>query len=481
MSAVRLAKTIRSGAVSSRDVVAAHIERLRAVEPALNAIVQDRYEDALRDAERVDEQIAGGVEASLPPLLGVPCTIKESIALIGMPNCGGVAHRRDHRSTSTAPSAQRLIDAGMIPLGVTNTSELTIWIESNNRVYGRTNNAYSPARTAGGSSGGEGAVIGSGGSPVGIGSDIAGSVRLPAFFNGIFGHKPTPGIVPNTGQWPYTRGDASKLLSIGPLTRRAEDLMPALRAIAGPDGVDADARTVELGDPAQVGLGDLTVVIPEDSWYLPPSRDLLFARERAAGALAAAGASVRNESMKSLRRALGHFLTAVSNGEDAVSLTELLQAEGAPPVTTRSTFRARRTLHTWPTLILLNLEKLAHLAPEAMNRKSLAAGRALAAEINATIGDGVLLYPPHQRVAPLHGHTVPRPWSVTPTAIFNLAGTPVTQVPMGLNADGLPLGVQVVAAHDNDHVSIACAEALEHAFGGWAPPYRAADDPRSAN
>lgn len=476
MSVLRLAKAIRSGEVSSRDVVAAHIERLHAVEPALNAIALDRFDDALRDAERADEQIAGaGDDAPLPPFHGVPCTIKESIALTGMPNCGGVTHRRDHRSTTTAPSAQRLTDAGLIPLCVTNTSELTIWIESNNRVYGRTNNAYSSARTAGGSSGGEGAVIGSGGSPIGIGSDIAGSIRLPAFFNGVFGHKPTPGIVPNTGQWPYTRGDASKMLSIGPLARRAEDLMPALRTIAGPDGVDADVRAVELGDPSEVDLGELTVVIPEDSWYMPPSRELLNARERAAGALAAAGASVRNESMKSLRSALEHFLTALSNGDDAVSLAELLQAEGAPPVTARSTFRARRAHHTWPTLILMNLEKLAHLAPESMNRKSMAAGRALAAEVNATIGDGVLLYPPHAAVAPRHGHTVPRPWCVAPTAIFNLTDTPVTQVPLGLNAEGLPLGVQVVARHDNDHVSIACAEALEQAFGGWVPPYRAAE------
>lgn len=478
MSAVMLAKAIRRGETSSRSVVSAHIERLRESEPLLNAIVQDRYEDALADADRADRLVAEAADAALPPLLGVPCTIKESIALLGMPNCGGVVHRREHRSATTAPSAQRLIDAGMIPLGVTNTSELTIWIESNNKVYGRTNNAYSTKRTAGGSSGGEGAVVGSGGSPVGLGSDIAGSIRLPAFFNGVFGHKPTSGIVPNTGQWPYTRGDASTLLSIGPITRRADDLMPALRAIAGPDGEDADVRAVELGDPAGVRMDDLTVVVPEDTWLLPPSRELLNARERAAGALAAAGAIVHNVSMKSLRRALEHFLTVLSNGDDAVSLVELLQSDGGRPVTSRSTFRSRRDLHTWPTLILLNLEKLAHLAPESMNRRSLAAGRALATEINDTIGGGVMLYPPHARVAPRHGHTVPRPWSVTPTAIFNLAGTPVTQVPMGLNAEGLPLGVQVVAKRDNDHVSIACAVALEEAFGGWAPPYRAAQRPQ---
>ena len=136
---------------------------------------------------------------ALPPLLGVPCTIKESIALRGMPNCAGLLSRREHHATETAPAAARLLAAGAIPLGVTNTSELTMWIESANYVYGRTRNAYDPARVAGGSSGGEGAAIGSGGSPIGLGSDIGGSIRLPAFFNGIFAHKPTPGLVPNTG------------------------------------------------------------------------------------------------------------------------------------------------------------------------------------------------------------------------------------------------------------------------------------------
>ena len=111
-----------------------------------------------------------------------------------------------------------------------------MWIESVNRVYGRTNNAYDPTRTAGGSSGGEGAVVGSGGAPVGLGSDIGGSIRLPAFFNGVFGHKCTAHLVPNSGQWPEAIGEPTRMLAVGPITRRAEDLMPVLRAVAGPTG-----------------------------------------------------------------------------------------------------------------------------------------------------------------------------------------------------------------------------------------------------
>ena len=165
----------------------AHIEVLRGREPALGAIVCDRYDAALTDADAADARVAEGGE--LPPLLGVPCTVKESIALEGMPFTSGVVARRGQVAAETAPTAARLLGAGAIPIGTTNVSELTMWVESDNRVYGRTNNAYDPARTAGGSSGGEGAAVGAGGAPIGLGSDIGGSIRLPSFFNGVFGHK----------------------------------------------------------------------------------------------------------------------------------------------------------------------------------------------------------------------------------------------------------------------------------------------------
>ncbi|MBK5230631.1 MAG: amidase [Thermoleophilia bacterium] len=472
MSALRLAAAIRSGETSSRAVVETHISRLREVEHALNAVVYDRYEQALADAGAADARIAasnGPDDPALPPLLGVPCTVKESFEMVGMPNCVGVVHRKDVRSTTNAPPVQRLIDAGAIPLGVTNISELTLWIESDNRVYGRANNAYDQTRAAGGSSGGEGAAIGSGGSPFGIGTDIAGSIRVPAFFNGIFGHKPTVGVVPNSGQWPHAVGSAAALLGTGPLARRAEDLMPLLRIIAGPDGSDDLVRDVELGDPASVNLSGLDVLLSRDAWYFPASHELMDARERAAGALAALGANVRDVSLKSLRRALGLLLVAlVEGGGDTVA--EMLTPEGGPPVTLRTALRDRRARHTWPTIWLLGGEALLAHSPSRSAKRQLAAGRALADEFNAVVGDGVLLHPPHSRVAPKHGSTVARPWAVAPTSMFNLTGSPVTQVPLGLNRGGLPLGVQVVAGRDRDHVSIAIAMALENVFGGWVPP-----------
>lgn len=473
MSALALAQAIKSQAITARSVVESHIGRLREVEPALNALVQDRFDAALAEADAADARVAGASgpdDPSLPPLLGVPCTIKESFAVEGMPNCVGVVHRKDVRSTTNAPPVQRLIDAGAIPLGVTNISELTLWIESDNRVYGRANNAYDASRTAGGSSGGEGAAIGSGGSPFGLGTDIAGSIRVPAFFNGVFGHKPSAGVVPNSGQWPHAEGSAAELLVTGPLTRRAEDLMPVLRLIAGPDGLDDMVRQVELGDPYSVDLSGLDVLISRDAWFFPASRELMAARERAAGALAAYGANVREVSLKPLRRALGLLLVALANG-GGDSLGQMLAPEGASPAGLGEVWKNRRALHTWPTIWLMTGETLLDRSAPKTVRRQLAAGRALAREFNDTVGDGVLLHPPHARVAPRHGTTVARPWAVAPTAMFNLTGSPVTQVPLGLNEQGLPVGVQVVAGMDRDHVAIACALALEKSFGGWVPPY----------
>jgi fatty acid amide hydrolase 2 len=475
-SARDLAAAIRSGETSAREVVEAHAWRLHNCQPRTNALARDRFADALAEAEAADERLAAaaaaGTDDELPPFLGVPCTIKESIALKGMPHTAGVVALRERRAETNATAVQRLIDAGFIPLGVTNTSELTMWIESDNRVYGRTRNAYDPHRTAGGSSGGEGAAVGSGGSPVGLGSDIGGSIRVPAFFNGVFGHKPSPGCVPNTGQFPTTEGEAAFMLSLGPLARHAEDLMPVIRAICGPDGIDERCVARELGDPEAVELGSLRVLVAEDASLLPARRELRDARDAAASALEAAGARCERVSLKQLRRALELYLTALGNGA-GVSLDELLEEAGGRPRGPRPWVDAMRGQgnHTLPILITLALERLNRFMPASRIQKAIAAAHALRDEVGSLLGpDAVLLHQPHPRVAPRHGGTIGRAWTLTPAAVFNLLGLPVTQVPLGLNAKGLPLGVQVAAADGNDHLTIAAALALEQRFGGWIPP-----------
>jgi len=466
-SATALARAIREGEVSSLDVMEAHIAMCRRYQPRTGAIAVERFDAARREAEAADARIATAGHDQLPPLLGVPCTIKESFAVKGMPNSAGLLARRDHRASTTAPTVQRLIDAGAIPLGLTNVSELTLWIESENRVYGRSSTPYDSSRSAGGSSGGEGAAVGSGASPFGLGSDIAGSIRVPAFFCGVFGHKPSNGLVPHTGSYPIPHGEATRLLGFGPLARRGEDLMPVLRILSGPDGADPLViDEPQLGDPAGVSLDGLRVLISESAFLQPINRELLAARERAAGALAAAGARLERVRLPQMRSTGEPYLATLGDGD---SLAEVLREGGAEPLTIRSALR-RGGPHTTPTKVLALLERANRLASPRRTEQAIAWGRAYACEMAETIEDGVLLHPPLANIAPRHGHTYGRLYVTQPMAVFNLAAVPVTQVPLGLGSRGLPLGVQVAAAPGRDHVSIAVAMELERVFGGWVPP-----------
>jgi fatty acid amide hydrolase 2 len=253
----------------------------------------------------------------------------------------------------------------------------------------------------------------------------------------------------------------------GPLARRAEDLMPLVRLMAGPDGEDELARDAQLGDPAGVSLEGLRVVVSESGTLGPTGPELAQARERAAGALAAAGARLERVATKGMRRALEMYLASLSTG--AVTVRSLLEDAGTEAPRLRAML-SRGGPHTVATRIALAAERVAARVPDGRNRRVEAARDAFIAELHDTIGDGVLLHPPAPKVAPKHGGTVGRLWWIHPMIVFNLAGLPVTQVPLGLNDDGLPLGVQVAAGPGNDHLSIAVALELERVFGGWVPP-----------
>ena len=188
----------------------------------------------------------------LPPLLGVPCTIKENFAFVGTPQASGLLARAHIVNDHDAPAVARLRAAGAIPLGVTNTSELCMWMESFNKVYGITNNPYDPTRTVGGSSGGEGAIIGSGASPFGLGADVGGSIRMPAFFNGVFGHKPSPLLIPNGGQYPAaTRRSRPDPRHRPALPARRRPRAARARARRRPGASSARSRRRRLRAPAR--------------------------------------------------------------------------------------------------------------------------------------------------------------------------------------------------------------------------------------
>jgi fatty acid amide hydrolase 2 len=219
-------------------------------------------------------------------------------------------------------------------------------------------------------------------------------------------------------------------------------------------------------------LAALDVILGEGAWFVPLKRELRDARERAADALSAAGATVRRESLRSMRRALELYTLALKDGSPS-SFAEVLADAGVESVSLRrATGGVLRGSgpHTLPTLLLIAFERIGSRIPDRRVQRAKAAAKSLRDEVEGIMGEGVLLHPPHARPAPKHGRTVGRAWAITPTAVFNLLQMPVTQVPLGLNGRGLPLGVQVVARHDADHVAIACALELERATGGWVPP-----------
>ena len=467
-SATQLSADIRAGRTTSQAVVEAHLEHLQAVNPTLNAQVASRAEQARREAIAADETPTDA------PFLGVPCSIKECFALTGMPQTSGLLRRKGLTADRDATAVHRIRQAGAIPLGVTNTSELCMWMESDNLVYGRTNNPYDPRCTVGGSSGGEGALVGAGAVPFGLGSDIGGSIRMPAFFNGVFGHKPTGGLVPGTGQHPIADPAARRFLTTGPLCRRAEDLWPLLELLAGPDGEDAGCIPWRLGDPRTVDIGALRVLHIPDNGAQPVSADLRKAQLRAVDALHQAGATIEEVRIPAMR--YGFDIWSNMLQEANVTPFSTLMGDGEPvqPIVELMRIFTGSPRHTVMACLLGATESITKAMP-ARQRRFVELGRSLRAELEERLGDdGILLYPSFSRPAPRHRLPLLRQlmlrFDYAYTALLNVMELPVTQVPLGLNARGLPLGVQVGARHGNDHLTIAVARFLEDELGGWVPP-----------
>lgn len=291
LSAVQLSARYAAGTLTPSFVVATYISHIQRVNPYLNAMVFDRFVLATAEAAKADQiwaawRASGKKAASKPSwLTGVPCTIKECIQVAGCPNTSGHPFRTHIIAACDAPVVQRLRQAGAVVLGVTNTSQLCMWMESNNKVYGMTNNAYDTQRLVGGSSGGEACAVSAFFAPFGLGSDIGGSIRMPAFFNGIFGHKPSVHLIPNVGQHPGARqnGTLHSILATGPLCRFAEDLLPLSRLLAD-GGFLQDPAMFPPCPPLPAALIDL--------------RDGIATTPAAAAAAAAAGSSPSSSKAK---------------------------------------------------------------------------------------------------------------------------------------------------------------------------------------
>jgi fatty acid amide hydrolase 2 len=467
-SALGLSLLVRRKKVSPTELVEAYTRRIEAENPEINAMVADRFEVARAEAKAATERLAKVDSADeLPPFFGVPCTIKEGIAVEGMPNSAGVFARKNILADQDAVVVRRLREAGAIVLGVTNMAEGGMWLETDNRVYGRTANPWDLSRIPGGSSGGEAAILATGASAFGIGSDIGGSIRIPSAFCGIFGHKPSGKLVPNTGYWPDVPGALDEFLCTGPMTRSAEDLWPLLDVLS--------AGKLE-GHPNDVDLRDVTVFPVEVFGGVNVRPEARRAVRRASVALQTRGARVAELKTRGLDKAFMIWSAMMEEEAAGLEYTEVL-GNGERISVIRELWRHRRPegRHTIQALLVAAIDSLAKRIPAPIATYSRA-GKQLRADLEAELGPrGVLICPPYTRAAPRHFEPLRTPFDFVCTAIFNSLAFPVTQVPVGFDAAGLPLGVQVAGCRGADALTIAVARALEVDLGGFTRARRASN------
>ncbi len=449
-SATTLARFIRTNLVSSVAVVDAHLARLEAVNPKLNAVVQLRVEAARQQARAADEAIARG--ESVGPLHGIPITLKDSLDTAGMVSTWGTMGRADYTPAHDATVVARLRAAGAIILGKTNTPEFTLAGITNNDVYGRTNNPYDVERSPAGSSGGAGAILAAGGSALDLGSDTGGSIRMPSHYCGIAGIKPTSGRVPRTGHAiSFDAGALDAFTQIGPMARQVEDLSLTLSIIAGPDGHDPAVVPAPLGDPQDVSVRTLRVAFYTDNGITSPSPDTVSTVQTAAGVLAEHGVSVKEDrppgvsDAERLWRSLyladgGAWIRRLIHAAGTERLSSALEwIQGAQPV---SLTEFTQELSRWN---IYRSEMLAFMEPYDV----------LLCPVSAT---------------PATRHDDPDGPDFTYTFAHNLTGWPGAVVRCGMSPEGLPIGVQIVARPWREDVALAVAQYLETNLGGWQSP-----------
>ena len=464
----QLQQALRSGQLSPVALLEQHIQRIEAVNPLVNGLVQQRYKAARQEAAEA-EIILQAKRDDIPPLTGIPCTIKEFIGVQGMPQTGGVLWRRDIRAPTDASVVQRLRDAGAIVMGVTNIPEGGLWLETYNAIYGRTNNPWNLKRTSGGSSGGEAVLVSTGATPFGIGSDVGGSIRIPAAFCGTVGHKPTGGLVPNTGHYPENALTTAggRYLTVGPLTRTVDDAWQILQIIAGPDEHDSSMHPYILQSPNDIAPANLTIYPIRYNGRSRVHREVGAAVDAAAQALAEQGAKVVERKFPYMKRAF-EIWSAMLTAGTAIPYGEILgEQKPLNPFAELARTWTGNGRHTFAAIFMVLADHIASILP-GVGRHFIEVGLGLQAELEDALKENaVLLHPPYNRPAPPHWDAFRTPFAPAYTALFNVMEFPVTQVPTGCSKAGLPLGVQIASARGNDHVTIAAAKVVESALGGW--------------
>jgi Asp-tRNA(Asn)/Glu-tRNA(Gln) amidotransferase A subunit family amidase len=498
LSAVELASMIARGDISSVEAVEAHIERIERVNPALNAVVVKRYDAARAEAQEADKRRARGEVAG--PLHGVPITIKESLDVEGTPSTFGLPSRAAILAAQDDLYVARMRQAGAIILGKTNVPQLLFFLESDNPVYGRTNNPWNLERSPGGSSGGQAAIIAAGGSPMGLGTDIGGSIRVPSTFCGIAGLKPTTGRTLDAGRYSMPFGERAIVSQVGVLARQVADVGLGLEIINGGRN-PATEPPMPLGDPGTVDVSRLRVAYYTDDGTFKVAPAVRRAVIEAAGILSNCGAQVTSWSPPDVSHAMDIYFGILSAdggqgirqtlGRDKrdprIAALALLAARSRPTLAALGgllrllgqqglagsirSFGHRDTLHYW---------QLADAQMEYQRRFMDALDHADGGPFD------VILCPACALPAFTHGSSRDLLLAGGYTALYNVLGYPTGVVPftrvrsdeevgrtpswdiveqaarkVEVGSAGLPAGVQVVARPWREHVALAAMRAIE--------------------
>ena len=502
-TASELARRIAGGSITSAEVVEAHIARIERVNPALNAVVVKRYDDARAEAREADRRRAAG--EPLGALHGVPVTIKECLDFAGLPSTFGLASRARHVADADDPYVARLRAAGAIVLGKTNVAQMLLAVESSNPVYGRTKNPWNVDRTPGGSSGGEGAIVAAGGSPLGLGTDIGGSVRVPAAFCGIAALKPTQGRTPDQGRCSVPVGERAIVSQVGVLARTVADVALGTAVIAAHREDDLEPP-VALGDHRAIDVATLRVAVYDEDGTIPAGPAVRRGVREAAEMLTAAGARVTKWTPPDIDEAIDLFfglLTADGGrGLGTLSRGNTIDSTIAPLMMFAQ--KSRRTLGI--IRLLLNAagqrgssDKLrafghadTHHYWQLVERQMDYRERFLRA-LNESPGGpfDVVLCPPCAVPAYTHGAARDLGLIGSYHLLANLLGFPAGVVPVtrvrsdeemgraesrdmvfaAINkverkSAGLPIGVQLIARPWREDVALAAMQAIETAASG---------------
>jgi Asp-tRNA(Asn)/Glu-tRNA(Gln) amidotransferase A subunit family amidase len=461
-SASRIAAEIRSKSISPLEVARIHLERIERLNPKLNAFVDWRPKLVLHQAGDAEKAVMRA--DVLGPLHGVPISIKASIDVAGHRCEAGTRLRAGYVAAQDAPLVARLRASGAVILGVTNTPELLMAWETDNLLYGRTNNPWDLTRTPGGSSGGESAAIAAGLSAGGVGSDGGGSIREPAHFTGICGLKPTPGRIPSTGHFPKSGGPFALLGVVGPMARTVADLKLLFDAMAGPDDGDPCSAPVSLREIGEKELGGVGVGFFEDDGHTPVTAETRLAVTQAANLLSQRGLRVEQfgpEGLQEARQLWWKFF-GIAGGMILGPMLRGHESELSPILREFTSWTAAEPSHTGASLLATWIGR------DDVREKGLLQMR----------NHPVLLCPTASIPAFRHGE---REWQLEGKTVkyldawsycewFNLLGFPAMVLPMGRSPEGLPIGVQIVGRPWEEELVFAVASMLEEARGEFSQP-----------